>query len=113
MIFSPSHFSPKKNEGGGSCYRDDQQGGQKVVDEVHQEALRRAKFPLDADGARNLREETDRRLQESVRWRCVREDGERHEGKGGNKERRWKGNKKEERNGLEMTGKEREELPIN
>lgn len=35
-------------------YRDDQQRCQEAADEVQQEALRRAKFSLHTDGARNL-----------------------------------------------------------
>lgn len=50
-------------------YRDNQQRGQEVVDEVQQEALRGAQLPLYADGARDFWEEADRRLQEGVRWR--------------------------------------------
>lgn len=50
-------------------YRDNQQRGQEVVDEVEQKALRGAKLPLNADGVRNLWKETDRRLQERVGWR--------------------------------------------
>lgn len=50
-------------------YRDNQQRGQEVVDVVQQEALGGAKLPLHADGARNLRKDADRCLQERVGWK--------------------------------------------
>lgn len=56
-------------EDAGGRYRDNQQRGQEVVDEVQQEALRGAKLPLDADGVRNFWENADGCLQERIGWR--------------------------------------------
>lgn len=49
----PSPVNPPLNRN--EPYRDNQQRCQEAVDKVHEEAFRRAKFSLHADGARNLR----------------------------------------------------------
>lgn len=75
-------------------YRDNEQRGQEVVDEVQQEALGGAQLPLHADGARDLWQEADGRLQEGIGWRERREgdpaEGEETRG-GGEKEVRGRG----------------------